>query len=137
MRVNAKLCISSYNFEIRSTQGLRYIGINKTFTKGEFMKFARVLAILVGGVTIAASGAAMARVDLGINLGVPAPVYVAPQPVYAPPPPPPVVYQPAPYYAAPPALVIGWHGDRYWDGRRYWNRNDWYRHHGGRGHWHR
>lgn len=74
----------------------------------------------------------MAGVSLGVNIGIPAPVYVAPQPVYAPPPPP-VVYQPAPVYAAPPAIVIGWHGDRYWDGRRYWNRNDWYRHHGGYG----
>lgn len=96
------------------------------------MKFARVLAVLIGGATIAASGAAMARVDLGINLGVPAaPVYVAPQPVYAPPPP--VVYQPAPVYAPAPAIVIGWHGDRYWDGRRYWGRDEWNRHHGGRG----
>ena len=100
------------------------------------MKFARVLAVLVGGAAIGASGAAMARVDVGIKLGVPAPVYVAPQPVYAPPPPPPVVYQPAPVYAAPPALVIGWHGDRYWDGRRYWGRDEWYRHGHGHGYGH-
>jgi hypothetical protein len=133
------LCISSYKLEIRVSQSLRYSRLNKTFTKGEFMKFARVLAVLVGGVAIGASSVAMARVDVGINLGVPAPVYVAPQPVYAPPPPPPVVYQPAPVYgapvyAAPPALVIGWHGNRYWDGRRYWDRDEWYRHGGGR--WH-
>jgi hypothetical protein len=32
------------------------------------------------------------------------------------------------YYGGP-AIVIGWHGDRYWDGRRYWARDDWYRHH--------
>jgi len=137
----AKLCISYYNVEIRSSQRLRYIGINKTFTKGEFMKVARVLAGLLGVVAIGASGVAMARVDLGVNIGVPAPVYVAPQPVYAPPPP--VVYQPAPVYGAP-AIVIGWHGDRYWDGHRYWNRDEWYRHGGhggyhghghGHGHW--
>lgn len=106
------------------------------------MKFARVLAMLVGGLAIGASSAAMAGVSVGVNIGIPAPVYVAPAPVYAPPPPP-VVYQPAPVYAAP-AVYIGWHGDRYWDGRRYWNRNDWNRYHGGGGrgwdhgggHWH-
>ena len=85
--------------------------------------------------------AAMARVSVGINVGVPvapvyaAPVYAAPAPVYvAPPlpPPAPVMYQPAPVVVAPaPAIVIGWHGDRYWDGYRYWGRRDWYAHHGG------
>jgi hypothetical protein len=48
------------------------------------------------------------------------------------------VYQPAPVVVAP-AVVVGWHGDRYWDGRRYWGRDDWYRHHRGwdhgRDHW--
>ncbi|CAM2159442.1 MULTISPECIES: hypothetical protein [Paraburkholderia] len=96
------------------------------------MKFARVVAMLLGGLAIGASSVAMAGVSVGVNIGIPAPVYVAPAPVYAPPPPPPVVYQPAPVYAAP-AIVIGWHGDRYWDGRRYWGRDDWYRHHGGYG----
>jgi len=89
-----------------------------------------------------ASGAALAGVSVGVNLGVPvAPVYAAPPPVYAPPvymeqqpapPPPPVVYQPARVVIAPaPAFVVGWHGDRYWDGYRYWDRRDWYAHHGG------
>ncbi|MGV7245616.1 hypothetical protein ACRXB1_28440, partial [Caballeronia sp. M23-90] len=45
--------------------------------------------------------------------------------------PPPVVYAPPPPVYAQPAIVIGWHGDRYYDGRRYWARDDWYRHHGG------
>jgi hypothetical protein len=127
------LCISSYKVEIRGLGSLRYIGFNKTSTpKGESMKFARVVAMLLGGLAIGASSAAFAGVSVGVNIGIPAPVYVAPAPVYAPPPPPPVVYQPAPYYAAP-AIVIGWHGDRYWDGRRYWGRDDWYRHHGGYG----
>lgn len=99
------------------------------------MKTLRVASLMTGMTALLVSGAAMAGgVNVGINIGVPAPVYVAPAPVYAPPPPP-VVYQPAPVYAVPaPAVVIGWHGDRYWDGRRYWDRDDWYRHHG-RGGW--
>ncbi|AXK65863.1 MULTISPECIES: hypothetical protein [Burkholderia] len=104
------------------------------------MKTLRVASLLTGMTALLVSGAAMAGVNVGINVGVPAPVYVAPAPVYAPPPP--VVYQPAPVYAPAPAIVIGWHGDRYWDGRRYWGRDEWYRHHGrgwggdhGRGHW--
>jgi hypothetical protein len=102
-------------------------------------KPARILSFFVATLAIAASSAAMARVDLGVNIGVPAPVYVAPAPVYAPPPPP-VYYAPAPVVAAP-GVYIGWHGDRYWDGRRYWGREEWYRRHGGwhdhgRDHWH-
>jgi hypothetical protein len=132
-RDSVLLCISSYKVEIRGLGSLRYIGFNKTSTpKGESMKFARVVAMLLGGLAIGASSAAFAGVSVGVNIGIPAPVYVAPQPVYAPPPPPPVVYQPAPVYGyGAPAIVIGWHGDRYWDGRRYWARDDWYRHHGG------
>lgn len=79
--------------------------------------------ILVSVLAVAAWGAmsaARADVHVGVNVGIPAPVYVSP--------PPPVVYQPVPVYAPP--VVIGWHGNRYWDGRRYWSRNDWYRHHG-------
>jgi hypothetical protein len=111
-------------------------------TRGSFImnriSKASVLAgaIVIGGLTV--SGAAMARVSVGVNIGIPGPVYAAPAPVYAPPPPvyapppPPVVYAPPPppVYAAP-AIVIGWHGDRYWDGRRYWGRDEWYRHNGG------
>jgi hypothetical protein len=101
---------------------------------GEHMKTTRLVPFLVGALAIGASSAAMAGgLNVGINVGIPAPVYVAPAPVYAPPPPPPppVVYQPAPVIVGGPAIYIGWHGDRYWDGRRYWNRNDWYRYHGG------
>jgi hypothetical protein len=117
-----------------------------------------VKGLIGGGVALGAlfaCGAANAGgVSFGINVGVPAPVYAAPvyvapqpvyapppPPVYAPPPPPPVAYaQPAPVYAAPapvvvaapgPVVVVGWHGDRYWDGYRYWNRRDWYAYHGG------
>jgi hypothetical protein len=121
---------------------VRYIAsTNTTFrTKGEFMKSACIVSLLLGGLAIGTSGVAMAGVGIGVNIGIPAPVYVAPPPVYAPPPPP-VVYQPAPMYGAPvyggPSIVIGWHGDRYWDGRRYWRRDDWNRYHGGRGDWNR
>ncbi|SDQ28894.1 hypothetical protein [Paraburkholderia tuberum] len=99
------------------------------------MKSARIVPLVFGVLTLAASGAAMAAgLNVGVNIGIPAPVYVAPAPVYAPPPPPPVVYQPAPVYYGGPQIVIGWHGNRYWDGHRYWARDDWYRHHpAGRG----
>jgi hypothetical protein len=62
---------------------------------------------------------------LGINIGVPVPVYAAPPPVYAPPA---AVYAPA----VVPGLAIGWHNGWYWDGHRYWSRRDWYArgHHG-------
>jgi hypothetical protein len=78
---------------------------------------------------------ASARVDVGVNFGVPVivapPVVVAPPPVvYAAPPPvvyaqPPVVYaQPPVAYAPAPVAVVGggyWaydhHGRRYWQGR--------------------
>ncbi len=91
---------------------------------------ASLLAGVVAIGSLGLSGVAMAQVHIGVNIGVPAPVYVAPQPVYAPPPPP-VMYAPPPppVYAVQPAIVIGWHGDRYYDGHRYWDRDDWYRHH--------
>ncbi|CAH2806547.1 MAG: Probable signal peptide protein [uncultured Caballeronia sp.] len=73
--------------------------------------------------------AADVRLGGSTLVGVPAPVYVAPQPYYAPLPP--VVYQPALVYVQP-GLVIGWYSNRYYDGRRYWGRDEWYRHHGGR-----
>ncbi|RZT28996.1 hypothetical protein [Cupriavidus agavae] len=105
--------------------------------------------ILAGTASLAVSTAALARVDVDVNLGVPvapvvvapAPVYVAPRPVYVAPPPPPVVYRPAPVIVAPP-VVIGWHGERYWDGARWYNRREYrdyhahYRHEHDRGPWH-
>jgi hypothetical protein len=101
-----------------------WLRMKKTIS-GQFL--AALLAVAAVGVT----NAARADIHVGVNVGIPAPVYVVPTPVYAPPPPP-VVYQPAPLYAPP--VVIGWHGSRYWDGRRYWSRNDYYRHYGyGRG----
>lgn len=104
--------------------------MNKNIQK---IVFAGAFAMAALGVSAGAS----AQVRVGVNIGVPAaPVYVAPQPVYAPPPPPPpVVYAPPPPPVYGPAIVIGWHGDRYYDGHRYWNRDDYYRYHGGPRHY--
>lgn len=89
---------------------------------------------IVAGLSIGASSAALAHVDVGVNIGVPGVAY-APAPVYAapPPPPPPVVYEPAP----PPVVVVGpgWYGDRYYDGHRYWERREWEERHHGRREW--
>jgi hypothetical protein len=95
------------------------------------IKSIRILTGIAGLGLVTMSGFAYAGgVSVGINIGIPAPVYVAPQPYYAPPPPP-VIYQSVPVYAPPP-VVIGWYGNRYYDGRRYWSRDEWYRRHGGR-----
>jgi hypothetical protein len=69
------------------------------------------------------STVASARVDVGVYLGAPGPVYAAP-PVYAPPP---VVYAPQPVYG------YGYGGD-YYRGR-HWHHDHgrhrgWDRHHG-------
>jgi hypothetical protein len=106
------------------------------FQTGNNMKTKTLVILLISAVAMGASSLTMAGgVHVGVNIGIPvpvyaapAPVYVAPAPVYAPPPPP-VVYEPTPVTAVP-AIYIGWHGDRYW-GRRDWNRN-----HGGNGHRH-
>jgi hypothetical protein len=116
--------------------------------RGEEEEKMNVKGLIGIGIALSAGlacEAAVARVSVGINLGVPvAPVYAAPAPVYvAPPPPvyvarPTVVYQPAPVVVAPgPAVYAGWYGDRYWDGHRYWARRDWDAHRGGYGyrHW--
>lgn len=85
---------------------------------------------IVAGLGIGASSAALAHVDVGVNIGVPGVVVAAPEPVYAPPPPP--VYAPAPVVVVSP----GWHGDRYYDGHRYWERRDWDAHHHDGREWH-
>ena len=55
-----------------------------------------ILAVSLFG--IAGSAAAHSQFGVGISLGIPAPVYVAP-------PPPPVAYYPRPVYVTPPPLV--------------------------------
>ncbi|CAB3780342.1 hypothetical protein LMG28614_01042 [Paraburkholderia ultramafica] len=84
---------------------------------------------IVAGLGIGASSAALAHIDVGVNIGVPGVAY-APEPVYAPPPP---VYVPA-----PPVVVVspGWYGERYYDGHRYWERREWEEHHHDRREWH-
>jgi len=83
-----------------------------------------LVTAIVAGLGIGASSAAMARVDVGVNLGLPV-----------------AVLEPAPVYAQPVSTVVvttGWHGDRYYDGHRYWARNEWTHNHpdnrGMRGH---
>ncbi|MFC5429418.1 hypothetical protein ACFPTO_11495 [Paraburkholderia denitrificans] len=100
------------------------------------MKTKLLAALGAGALILAASQSAMAGVSVGLNFGIPAPVYVAPAPVYVAPapvyaPPPAVIgYQPAGVVA--PALYVGWHGDHYWDGRRWagrrgrYERRGWY-----------
>lgn len=48
---------------------------------------------------------AMARVDVGVNIGVPGPVYVQPQPVYV---------QPRPVYMQPQPVYVERHYDRHY-----------------------
>ncbi|MBN4667703.1 hypothetical protein HUS70_01765 [Pandoraea nosoerga] len=90
------------------------------------MKRILVIAAL-GAAAALASGAASAHVDVGLYLGVPAPVvsappvYVAPQPVYV---------QPRPVYVAPRPVV--YYGRDRWDDwreRRWEDRHDrgWHR----------
>ncbi|MCK4122877.1 hypothetical protein ACI2TT_22005 [Ralstonia nicotianae] len=82
-----------------------------------------LLAFVLGGAALCASTAALAHVDVGVSIGVPAPVYVAPAPVYAPPPP--MIYQPAPVYAPAPVVVGGgYYRDPYWR-EREWRRHEW------------
>ncbi len=83
-----------------------------------------LLAFALGGAALCASTAALAHVYVGVSIGVPGPVYVAPAPVYAPPP---VVYQPAPVYAPAPVVVGGYYRDPYWR-EREWRRHEWREH---------
>ncbi len=87
------------------------------------MKKLTIAMMTAAGLMVSAS--ALARVDVGVNIGVPGVIYGPPPVVYAPPPP--VYYAPAPVVVAPP-VVAG--GGYYWShGRRYYRGP--YRGHGG------
>ena len=81
-----------------------------------------IVSLLVAGGLAVASGTAAARVDVGISLGFPAPVYVQPAPVYYPRP----VYAAPPVYYAPPPVY-------YNEPVYYYGPPRYYRHH--RHHW--
>jgi hypothetical protein len=78
-------------------------------------KILAISAALVAGTMMLAAAPAMARVDVDVNLGVPAPVYVAPRPVYVQPRPVYVAPQPV-YYVKPHHHHRRWHRDRDRDG---------------------
>lgn len=86
----------------------------------------RIALFFAAGISaICASSAAFAHADIGVFLGVPGPMYVAPPPVVYEAPPP-VVYAPAPVYG----YGYGYRDD-YRDERR-WHDNGhhrgWYKH---------
>lgn len=91
----------------------------------------RILAIAALGAAAAlASTAASAHVDVGLYLGVPAPVvaapvYVAPAPVVVEAPPPVVYSAPQPVVYGAPEPVVYYGHDRYedWRDHRGWGRD--------------
>jgi hypothetical protein len=65
------------------------------------MKKSHIIsAALVAGAALMFAAPAMARVDVDLNIGVPGPVFVEPQPYYVQP-----YYAPRPYYAPQPYYV--------------------------------
>lgn len=76
--------------------------------------------VLAAAVLMFSAAPAMARVDVGVNIGVPGPVYYAPEPVYVQPQP--VYVQPRPVYYAPQP----YYGDRHYHKhhRHYRHDND-------------
>ncbi|HTH45001.1 MAG TPA: hypothetical protein VL528_07960 [Oxalicibacterium sp.] len=78
-------------------------------------------ALIAGTSMMLAAAPAMARVDVDVNLGVPAPVYVAPRPVYM---------QPRPVYVAPqPVYYVKHRHHRRWHDRDRDGVPDRYDHH--------
>ncbi|WP_432258076.1 hypothetical protein [Cupriavidus sp. TMH.W2] len=89
------------------------------------MRKVTVLWLLAGAVGLA-SNVAEARVDIGVAIGTPWPVVVAPPPVYYEPPPP-VYYEPAPVIVEPrPVVVTPGYGYYYNDWQaRAWREQQW------------
>lgn len=90
------------------------------------MKRIATKVLIAAALAAGACGVAQAHTGLsiGLGIGVPGPVYTAPQPVYG----------PQPYYEAQPAYVEangGWHGRRDW-GHRHWDHDRGYYRHDGR-----
>lgn len=100
-----------------------------------------VKGLIAGMALLLSSGAALARVDVGINIDIPgpyvrpAPIYVEPQPVYVQPrpvyvQPRPVYVHPQPVYVQPRPIVIEQRGYRHGHGHHHgWEHR---RGHGGR-----
>ncbi|WP_345798724.1 hypothetical protein [Castellaniella sp. MT123] len=88
---------------------------------------------MTGLCAFSVSGIALADVDVGVYLGVPAPVYVAPPVVYAPPPPP-VIYEAPDEVYGPGVVIVGGRAYPGWDHERD---RDWRRPYGAHGHWKR
>lgn len=88
--------------------------------------------LLIGTTLMLGATPAMARVDVGVNIGIPglyvqpAPVYVQPQPYYVEPEP--VYVQPRPVYVQPQPVYIeqrGWREHQWREHRRHeWRDHD-------------
>ena len=97
---------------------------------------AKIAAGCLACLAVLAAAPAMARVDVGVNIGVPGgpppvyvsppPSYVSPPPQYLNPPPGPVYLVPPPVYAYPPPGYYGpprWEDRRWHDHGRHWDRD--------------
>lgn len=85
-------------------------------------KFLAVAAVLIAGAALmSAATPALARVDVGVNIGVPG-VYVAPAPVYV---------QPSPVYVEPRPVYVEPEREGEWRERRMRAR-EWHEHEGRR-----
>src|SRR5690606_5714393 len=73
-------------------------------------KMKKWILASAGAAGLLLSSVALARVDVGVSIGIPGvfapPVYVAPAPVYVAPPAPVYVAPPAPVYMPPPPVYV-------------------------------
>jgi hypothetical protein len=127
---------------VTSFTGLRWFGamfgclINLCLTEKNMHKFLRLAAGVFGAAALmsAAVPALAGHVDVGVNIGVPAPVYVEPRPVYVQPRP--VYVEPRPVYVEPrPVYVERGHGWREHEWREHeWRERRWHERHEHRDH---